>query len=150
MDATHQPRCPKCGMELLAFSFERLRLDQCAHCEGLWLDPGELDRLTHGHPRPLQSLELDRKRVFALERERELTPEAVHALAALYHLSCPRCAEPLVEEGFHGLRIDRCASCHGAWLDAGELEQVMGAEHGLLRALRKVFEGSARTGIPLA
>lgn len=41
----HWMRCPKCGMELQEVSFRGLHIDQCAACQGVWLDAGELERL---------------------------------------------------------------------------------------------------------
>lgn len=38
---------------------------------------------------------------------------------------CPDCREPLVVIELEGVEIDRCVACHGTWLDAGELEQIV-------------------------
>jgi Zn-finger nucleic acid-binding protein len=38
-------RCPKCGSELQEVAFGDVHVDKCFHCEGLWLDSGELERL---------------------------------------------------------------------------------------------------------
>ena len=38
---------------------------------------------------------------------------------------CPDCKEPLVVVELEGVEIDRCVVCHGTWLDAGELEQIL-------------------------
>lgn len=38
---------------------------------------------------------------------------------------CPDCHEPLVAFERDGIEIDRCVACHGTWLDAGELEQIV-------------------------
>jgi Zn-finger nucleic acid-binding protein len=35
---------------------------------------------------------------------------------------CPACNEPLVAFELEGVEIDRCLTCAGTWLDAGELE----------------------------
>ncbi|MFQ5670934.1 MAG: zf-TFIIB domain-containing protein [Acidobacteriota bacterium] len=43
---------------------------------------------------------------------------------------CPVCREPMVAFELNGVEIDRCLSCGGTWLDAGELElltQLAGA-----------------------
>jgi uncharacterized protein len=40
-------------------------------------------------------------------------------------LDCPKCDGKLVESDFEGIKIDVCNQCHGVWLDAGELAQVM-------------------------
>jgi len=41
----HWMRCPKCGMELQEVTFRGVRIDQCAACQGVWLDAGELEQL---------------------------------------------------------------------------------------------------------
>lgn len=41
----HWMCCPKCGMELVEVEFRGVKVDQCSHCSGLWLDAGELDSL---------------------------------------------------------------------------------------------------------
>ena len=38
-------RCPKCGETLKARSFQKIEIDQCAGCGGIWLDPGELEQV---------------------------------------------------------------------------------------------------------
>jgi hypothetical protein len=43
--ALHYMKCPKCGMQLEEISFGDVKVDKCFHCEGLWLDNGELERL---------------------------------------------------------------------------------------------------------
>jgi uncharacterized protein with PIN domain len=43
--ALHFMKCPKCGMSLEEVSFGNVRVDKCFHCEGLWLDKGELEML---------------------------------------------------------------------------------------------------------
>jgi transcription initiation factor IIE alpha subunit len=37
---------------------------------------------------------------------------------------CPRCGEMLVETEIRDVTVDTCQSCHGVWLDAGELEAL--------------------------
>jgi hypothetical protein len=39
-------------------------------------------------------------------------------------MNCPRCDGTLVETDYHGIKIDVCNKCTGAWLDAGELAHV--------------------------
>lgn len=38
-------RCPKCGESLKERSFEKILIDQCAGCGGIWLDAGELEEV---------------------------------------------------------------------------------------------------------
>lgn len=39
-------RCPKCGDKLEEITFQKIQVDRCAGCRGVWLDPGELERVT--------------------------------------------------------------------------------------------------------
>ena len=43
--ALHFMKCPKCGSQLEEIAFGDVRVDKCFHCEGLWLDNGELERI---------------------------------------------------------------------------------------------------------
>jgi Zn-finger nucleic acid-binding protein len=38
-------RCPKCGEKLEEITFQEIQVDRCPGCGGVWLDPGELERL---------------------------------------------------------------------------------------------------------
>ncbi len=42
----HFMRCPKCGMELIEIDYKDIRIDRCSECEGIWLDSGELERVS--------------------------------------------------------------------------------------------------------
>jgi hypothetical protein len=54
-------------------------------------------------------------------------------LKDLAHMRCPRCGTHLVEKKSSGVTIDECPSCHGLWLDHGELEELGKREkHGWL------------------
>ncbi|MRR15353.1 MAG: hypothetical protein EG826_02725 [Deltaproteobacteria bacterium] len=41
--ALHYMKCPKCGMALVEIDYKNIKVDKCSECEGIWLDPGELD-----------------------------------------------------------------------------------------------------------
>lgn len=38
--------CPKCDGTLVELTFEQVQIDRCNKCHGVWLDAGELERLT--------------------------------------------------------------------------------------------------------
>jgi hypothetical protein len=38
-------RCPKCGRKLEEIVYQKVRIDRCTGCGGVWLDPGELEAL---------------------------------------------------------------------------------------------------------
>ena len=39
-------------------------------------------------------------------------------------LQCPKCDGTLHAADFESIKIDVCDTCHGVWLDAGELAQI--------------------------
>jgi uncharacterized protein len=40
-------RCPKCEGTLVEITHEDVQVDRCDKCHGVWLDAGELERLTY-------------------------------------------------------------------------------------------------------
>lgn len=42
-------------------------------------------------------------------------------------MKCPNCASPLIVLEIEDVEIDHCTTCKGVWLDAGELEILLGA-----------------------
>jgi len=138
---TERIRCPKCGMPLVEFTFRGIRIDQCAGCEGIWLDADELKQVVRAHPGPNISLELASE-LGRMEAERaDPGPGETLQLRALHLMRCPRCGGGLQEVPFRDLRADHCTRCRGVWLDPGELEQVAGADSGMLKALLRLLHG---------
>ena len=43
LQKTCHMRCPKCGEPLKERSFQKIQIDQCTGCNGIWLDAGELE-----------------------------------------------------------------------------------------------------------
>lgn len=41
----HWMHCPKCGLPLHTVKFREVDIDRCFHCNGTWLDAGELEKL---------------------------------------------------------------------------------------------------------
>jgi Zn-finger nucleic acid-binding protein len=54
-------------------------------------------------------------------------------------MKCPKCGMNLVEIDYKSIKIDRCSSCEGVWLDTGELSQIVKLEKGALDRLFSVF-----------
>ncbi len=42
---TSSMKCPKCGEPLKERSFQKINIDQCPACHGIWLDAGELEQV---------------------------------------------------------------------------------------------------------
>jgi hypothetical protein len=54
---------------------------------------------------------------------------------------CPACKLPLGKRTLRGVEVDACSSCHGVWLDAGELERLTQPTAGLLARLAAKWRG---------
>ncbi|HVO27699.1 MAG TPA: zf-TFIIB domain-containing protein [Candidatus Margulisiibacteriota bacterium] len=56
-------------------------------------------------------------------------------------MTCPRDGTPLNSHTLHDVSVDECPSCHGMWLDAGELEALGRWENAgwIARWLRSEF-----------
>lgn len=43
----HYMHCPKCGQGLIEINYKEIIVDKCSHCDGVWLDAGELEQISH-------------------------------------------------------------------------------------------------------
>lgn len=112
--------CARCSTHLRPLEYEGVEVFTCDGCGGEFLGPAELSHIV-------------------TTREARFDPELVEALqdhnpifgvpAADSHdpPNCPACARamtPINYGGDTGIRVDRCPSCAGVWLDRDELEKV--------------------------
>lgn len=58
----------------------------------------------------------------------EILEEHKQNIQSICYMKCPKCGGDLNEVVFRGIKIDRCLSCNGVWLDDGELEKLAGSE----------------------
>lgn len=86
-------------------------------------------------------LEYEKKQKAAGERERQLKEEERRRLKELHWMHCPKCGMELVEIEYRGVRIDKCTTCAGIWLDSGELERITEDAGGFLGGVLKIFKG---------
>jgi hypothetical protein len=52
----HYQHCPKCGTKLLEEVMDGVTVDICPACRGVWLDDGELAKMTESKPGVLGSI----------------------------------------------------------------------------------------------
>ena len=105
--------CPRCDRPLLTATRLGTRIDNCAHCGGVWLDGGELSViLTH----PIEEL---RKLDEALKQKTRVGTESARTLL------CPICNVAMEQKPFAGgANLDTCDHCRGVWTDAGEFAPI--------------------------
>jgi Zn-finger nucleic acid-binding protein len=80
-------------------------IDVCPTCGGIWLDPGELNRLL---------------------RDRKLSQYLTKHIGtqSKSQLVCPSCGWLMDIETAEDVDVDVCLNCGGVWLDVGELEKL--------------------------
>jgi len=80
--------------------------------------------------RRLKALEEEHKKMKAAEKAR---------LKDLHYMRCPKCGMEMVELEFEKIKIDKCTSCMGIYLDNGELETLLESRAGLLKRFSGLF-----------
>ena len=78
-------------------------------------------------------LELQAKQSAAMAEEEK------KRLRELHYLRCPKCGNELDETVMDEVTVDICPTCHGVWLDDGELAKLTGSKSGVLQSLRGLF-----------
>jgi acetyl-CoA carboxylase beta subunit len=81
----------------------------------------------------------EKKQKVEQEKQKQLAEAERRKAKELHYMKCPKCGMNLVEIDYKSLKVDRCSSCEGVWLDSGELAQIIRLEKGALDKLFSVF-----------
>ena len=131
IEATHLMKCPTDQSDLERQTYEgEIEIDRCPSCGGVWLDQGELEKAQEN----LAADHSDRLgRIGSVAQAYEFARQQAQIPS-----SCPKCDSELYPEEYgycSQILVDRCPSCLGIWLDAGELQ-----------SLEAFFEKESRVG----
>jgi len=85
-------------------------------------------------------LEFERKKKLEQGKRERMDAAEKERLKELHYMRCPKCGFQLVEIDYRGIAVDKCSSCYGVWLDAGELEMVSELDKGGLERWFGVFK----------
>jgi hypothetical protein len=77
-------------------------------------------------------VEFERKKKAEEEKQKNMAAAEKKRLKDLHYMHCPKCGMELIEVEYKTLKVDRCSSCAGVWLDAGELEAAVKLEKSAL------------------
>lgn len=155
--------CPKCGGKLQEVNLKGVMTDHCDGCDGVFLDKGEVELIPHArrvrgwmativelfgvegqsgedassHRKDPQLIEQSRKKL-----DVERAAAAQRGRGKPFWMVCPKCGGKLQEVNAKGVVADHCGSCHGVFLDKGEIELIPHARQleGWEAAVRDLLE----------
>jgi Zn finger protein HypA/HybF involved in hydrogenase expression len=85
-------------------------------------------------------LEFERKQKLQEQKAAQMAADEKERLKEIHFMRCPKCGMELIEIDYKGIDVDKCSSCEGVWLDAGELEAISKLEKSKLDKLFDVFK----------
>ena len=114
-------KCPVDSELLTTTRYEaEIEVDECPDCRGMWLDEGELERIqvTKEKDYSDELRQIPDGVVGAYELARQKIQD---------ERSCPSCGSAMAKQEYgycSRILVDSCPSCHGFWLDRGEVEAL--------------------------
>ena len=108
--------CPRCKSDMIVVEHNKIELDYCTNCEGVWFDSRELDLL-------LESMSLESPNLFfnnIINSPETRTSEKM--------LKCPLCKQKMKKPTIGQpaeIIVDVCWQGDGLWFDGGELTQLI-------------------------
>ena len=108
--------CPTCHNVMIVVEQDKIELDYCPNCSGVWFDSGELELMFEsmgldGNSVPLAAL-LSSAGAKTTEKERK----------------CPICHRKMRKTTMGrkpAVVIDVCRQGHGVWFDGGEVRELV-------------------------
>lgn len=106
-------QCPTCNAELTGEKIKAIEINRCPSCSGMWLDKGELNKLTDKNKQMVEynTVEYD---------------SGIHA-DKYPRRNCPQCGKAMKKVDLlkdTPIIYDFCPDCRGFWLDKNELKET--------------------------
>ena len=114
--------CPHCARQLQKVQLqldERLAIERCPDCFGLFFDLGEIELLLNHSVQQVRAINL--AHLDNINADRYRTKQRVK------YIKCPVCLNFMRRTNFaqkSGVIVDSCRA-HGLWLDSGEVRHLM-------------------------
>lgn len=108
--------CPACKSDMIVVEYNKIELDYCTNCQGVWFDSEELELL-------LESISLESINLFLNNIIN--FPEAK---SSEKKRRCPICSQKMKKTTIGQqpeILIDVCQQGHGMWFDSGEIGQLI-------------------------
>jgi len=101
-----------------------------------------IDRPSEKEEEFFKRQEMEHLRKMAREKEERLKAQEREEGKKRHWMKCPKCGMDLTEIEFRKIKVDKCFSCEGVFLDRGELEALLKTEDmNLMKKIAKVFAG---------
>jgi Zn-finger nucleic acid-binding protein len=103
-------KCPVCKVTTTAVEHDKIEIDYCSICHGIWFDRGELELLLDSFSMGTASYLL---KSMAKRPQQKVTEKT---------RKCPICDRKMRKTGIGSgqIIIDVCNAGHGLWFDGGE------------------------------
>ena len=108
--------CPVCKLDMIDIEYERIELDYCVKCRGVWFDAEELELL-------LEKMGIQEHDLL-LDDVSKMTEAATSEKGR----KCPVCDRRMKKTSIgdkEGVLIDACVQGDGLWFDGGEVNQLL-------------------------
>lgn len=100
--------CPKCRSDMEKVTHNKIEVDRCTNCKGIWFDMLEHEKLKAIENS--ESIDIGEAKV---AKEFDKTTK----------INCPVCQTqmiPMVDRNQPHISYEACTSCYGVYFDAGE------------------------------
>ena len=117
--------CPKCKSDMEKVTYEKIEVDRCTNCKGIWFD-----MLEHEHLKAIENSESIDIGEAKVGKEYD----------KIDRIDCPVCQTPMIRmvdrEQPH-IGYEACTRCYGVFFDAGEFKDYK--EHTILDFFKDIF-----------
>lgn len=132
--------CLKCTSVLDKSRIDDVEVDHCPACGGLWLDHGEIERLSRKMTSEIATL----RRLLGGSAGPPAVPSEVQT-------SCPACQSAAMREVELGkIHIDFCTRCKGLFLDRGEIDAAIAAVSGTKMTVAQIVAAAGASAADAA
>ncbi len=108
--------CPTCKNPMIVVEYQKIELDYCGNCHGVWFDAGELGLL------------LEKTEVEGVKTVLDGLLKTGEAKTKEKKRNCPICRRKMRKVNIGGadhVVIDTCVKEDGLWFDGGEVEHLL-------------------------
>ena len=113
-------KCPSCNAELQKSDYEKLDLDMCPDCSGVWLSQDKLESFIKLHIKYFDYFPDIKHSTNQKTGFEKGVPEILQP--------CPQCNKPMKWYSYDlkaNIHLYCCMDCHGVWVDSSKINQLV-------------------------